>query len=375
MSAPLLKDSPLDSERFGMRILRGRLDNVEPVALAAEIISTGCDVAIVRVPSGSSSGISGLSRWALPVQQADTLVHYRCDLRGHDLRPLRHADITFALAQEGDMPELLDTVARTFKDYPSHYQANLLFARGKTLAGYQQWARSHASGSGRTLWLARRQGRVVGFGAYQEIPHSDEVHASLIGVNPSDAGAGVYGDLIRHAQSEAKSHGIGVMKLPTQVGNLAVQKALVREGFHMFEALDTFHVNALLSCGETHLERTLTLDGNAAAKLAETCKRTSASHPHDAVAGTGSPSPMTIGLVAAHEFSRMLAAAVPKLARLLDHMDIAVLQPPPANQPCRLQVRLITAEASPDWQQAVLTIRNSAGSMCVIARADVSPKH
>lgn len=355
MSALVLTHSPLDSDRFGMRIMRGRFEAAEAGTLAAEIISAGCDVAIVRIPSGSSSGIFRLTRWALPVQQADTLVHYRCDLRRHEPRPLRHTDMTFALAQEGDMPELLGMVARTFKDYPSHYQANPLFASDKILAGYQAWAQSHATDPGRALWIARRQNRMVGFGAYHEIPDGDEMHASLVGVSPLDAGAGVYGDLIRHAQSEARGRGIGVMKLPTQAGNFAVQKALAREGFHMFEALDTFHVNALLSCGETCLEHVLTFDGSASA--------------------ADSATPMGHAATAAREFSRLLGAADPELAGRCGHMDIAVLQSPPVNQSCHLQVRLVTAETHPEWQQAIFTLRDSAGSMCVIARADASLEH
>lgn len=372
MTTPLLTFSPLDSARFEMRVLRGRLDTIEPKVLAAEIIASGCDVAIVRTPSAKSARISAISRWALPVQHADTLVYYQCDLRHYDPHPLRNPDIVFARAGEGDAKELREMIADTFRDYASHYHANPLFARDKVLAGYQEWAENHATGSDRTLWTARRKGRLVAFAACQEKPGSDEVEGILYGVNPQDAGGGLYGDLIRHTQIEAKKRGIGTMKVSTQVGNFAVQKVWAREGFHMSEALDTFHVNALLSFGEVVIDRPLSFDAQAILRFVEVSGDANPIHlDDDAARAAGFPARIAHGLMAANEFSRILGTEIPGPGTIFGNVDMAFLHPLIVDQTYRLQMRIPGGTKRSGPMHAVLTVRDDAEQLCFIARSDV----
>lgn len=372
MTNPLLALSPLDSARFEMRVLRGRLDTIEPKVLAAEIIATGCDVAIVRIPSAQSARMSTLSRWALPVQHADTLVYYQCDLRRYTPPALRNQDISFARASENDMGELREMIADTFRDYSSHYHANPLFAREKVLAGYQEWAENHATGSDRTLWTARREGRLVAFAACQEKPNSREAEGILYGVNHQDAGGGLYGDLIRHTQTEAKKRGICTMKVSTQVGNFAVQKVWAREGFHMTEALDTFHINALLSFGEIVIDRPLSFDAQAITRFVEVSGDANPIHLDDAAArAAGFPARIAHGLMAANEFSRILGTEVPGPGTIFGNVDMAFLHPLIVDQSYWLQMRIPGGVKRTGPMQAVLTVRDDAEKLCFIARSDV----
>ena len=375
--AAQLSVSPLDSARFDMRIVRGRADELDPKALAAEIIAMKCDVAIVRVPSQRASRISALSRWALPVLHADTLVHYQCDLTRLEPKPLRNGDLVFALATEADLPRLREMISVTFRDYASHYQANPLFDPDKILAGYQQWAENHLTDPDCDLWTVRRGNRLAAFAACRNNLARGESEGVLYGVNPQDAGCGLYGDLIRHTQAEAKSRGLRVMQVSTQVGNFAVQKVWTREGFYLFEALDTFHVNALLSKGELTIERNVSFDSDTVRRFSEVSGDANPIHLDDVAArAAGFPMRIAHGVLAASEFSRILGTEVPGPGTVFGNLQLAFMRPLMVDHPYHLQMRIPGGiRAGP--MQAVMTIRSLEpdSHLCVLARSDIFLKH
>jgi len=367
----LLKFSDLESARFDMRIVRGRVDNIVPRELATEILTSNCDVAIVRIPSQYSSSVSALQRWALPVLHGDTLVYYKCDLYHYEVPPPRNTDIEFTQANGADLEELRAIVDLTFRDYVSHYHANPLFPRDKILAGYQQWAESYATNPECTLWIARRSGRLAAFAACRNDAANSEAEGILYGVNPQDAGGGLYGDLIRHTQSDAKNRGIRIMKVSTQVGNFAVQKVWAREGFHLFEALDTFHINAMLTAGEIAAERMVSFDATTVGKFSELSGDANEIHLDDKAArAAGFPSRIAHGVLAASEFSKILGTETPGRGTIFGNFSLAFLRPLIVGEQYRLQMR-IPGGVRPGHMQAVMTIREQDNQLCVLARSDV----
>ena len=76
----LLARSELESRRFGLDIVRARMDRVDAKELALAIVQAACDIAIVRVPAGLSGTLDALRRLALPTRHADPLVYYPGDL-------------------------------------------------------------------------------------------------------------------------------------------------------------------------------------------------------------------------------------------------------------------------------------------------------
>lgn len=367
----LLKFSELDSARFDMRIVRGQIDNVAPRALAMEIMASNCDVAIVRIPSQYSPLVSTLQQWALPVLHADTLVYYKCDLDHYQVPPLRNADIMFTQAGDADLADLREMVDLTFRGYVSHYHANPLFPQDKILAGYQQWAEGYATGPECTLWIARRSGRLAAFAACKNDDANSESEGILYGVNPQDAGGGLYGDLIRHTQSDAKKRGMRIMKVSTQVGNFAVQKVWSREGFHLFEALDTFHVNAMLTAGETAVERVVSFDETMVRKFSELSGDANEIHLDDGAARTaGFPSRIAHGVLAASEFSKILGTEIPGKGTIFGNVNLAFLRPLIVGEQYRLQMR-IPGGVRPGHMQAIMTIREQDNQLCVLARSDI----
>jgi len=366
---PVIRSAP-DSARFGLEILRGRLDTVEPKALAKALVAAGADVAILRIPAGQSARIHELRRWALPVLHADTLVHYRCDLSRHAPAALRNEDLALSLAGAEDLTELRALVAGTFRDYTSHYHANPLFPRDDILAGYQEWAEGHLSRKGGSLWIARRAGRIVAFAACQD--HAgDEAEGILYGVAPDAAGGGVYGDLIRHTQAVARRRGARSMTVSTQVGNYAVQKVWSREGFHLYEALDTYHVNALLSSGEVLVDRGIRFSAGQIRRFAEASGDDNPLHLDDAAARrAGFPGRIAHGVLALAEFSRILGTESPGPGTVFLQLESAFLKPLLAGHEYRLQLR-VPGGVRAGAMQAVLRIDDPSGP-CLLGRALLS---
>lgn len=372
MTPSQLSISPPDSERFGLKILRGRVERVEPKALALEILAAACDVAIVRAPADRSANIHQLSRWALPVIHADTLVYYKCDLEKYQPLPLRNADLTLRLAQPDDRQALGKMIAATFHDYISHYHANPLLSPDLIIAGYQQWAESHVDGAGKILWVAERAGQLVAFAACSHDPSRHEAEGVLYGVAPDQSGGGLYGDLIRHTQAMFKARGVATMKVSTQVTNYAVQKVWAREGFHLYEALDTFHVNALLDAGPVVHDREVTFPPAQIARFAEACGDRNPIHLDDAAAKTaGFPARIAHGVLAAAEISRILGMETPGAGTVLGHLDMAFLHPLVADARYRASLRIPGGVKAAGPMHAVATIHDLDGSLCCLAHADI----
>ncbi len=370
----LLTHSDLDSRRFGINIARARLDAVTPKALAMEILSSGIDVAIVRLPAGQSSRINDLGNWALPVAHADTLVYYRCDLTRHEPPPLRNDDLDFRIASESDMEALETLVLSTFENYVSHYHANALFSARDILAGYLEWALGHLGDDGRTLCIARRGDRIAAFAACRRID-MDTYEGVLYGVRPEEAGGGLYGDLIRHTQSVARAEGAKTMLVSTQVNNFAVQKVWAREGFHLFEAWDTYHINALMTCGETLRNSELRFTSEDIRRFAEATGDMNPLHLDAlAAAASGLPAPIAHGVMTLGEMSRVLGMESPGQGTIILHMDVAYLRPVVANRTYTMTMREVRSNHFDRPFKVITTVRDADDAVCIVARADIVVK-
>lgn len=252
-----LVPAPLESARFGLNVYRARVERIDSALLGAAVIDGRCDVAIVRVPSGRGTRMYDLCQWGWPVIQADTLVTYAW--AAVSPAPALRAGTVATLGRAGsaDVADLRALVQAAFEGYSNHYAANPLFDAAGILAGYQEWAESQIGSEDSDLWLARQDGRAVGFLACR---HDIDANASdivLNGVAPDCGGQGIYTDLVRMAQAEVYQRGIGTLRVATQVGNLRVQGVWSRLGFRLVESLDTFHVNALLCAGEWFVDEAL----------------------------------------------------------------------------------------------------------------------
>ncbi len=362
--------SQLDSDRFSLKIYRGRQENIDARALARELMAANVDIGVIRLPAGKSASIHELARWSMPVIHADTLVYYRCDLGSHTPRPLRNNDLVFSLAGTNDLEELRPLIAETFSGYTSHYHANHMLPADKITAGYQEWAERHASDAGKTLWLARRNGALAAFAAC-ETGDDGSVEGILYGVAPADAGGGVYGDLIRHTQAVARASGARWMKVSTQVNNFAVQKVWAREGFHLYQAWDTFHVNSLLSAGPAIYEGDLIFTAEQIARFAQTSGDENPIHVDvEAARRMGFSAPIAHGVMTLAEISRILGTQVPGPGTIISHFDIAFARPIVAH--IKYDLRITSpGEVPGNVRTLVAQIRDEDGNLCVLARPTI----
>jgi GNAT superfamily N-acetyltransferase len=236
--------SEVESRRFGLRVFRAVLEDVDPGALLEALVVVRADVAICRLPASLLSRLARLETLGMPVVVADTLVHYQRDLAAPP-GPLRNTDLEYLEGSEADAGEVRFLVERAFPDYSNHYASNPVLGRQGILDGYVEWAAGYLGGAPeKRVWLARREGKGVALATcrYQ----GEEAEGVLYGVLPEESGRGIYRDLIRFTMSDAARRGCTQMHVSTQVHNFAVQRVWVGEGFVMRSAQVTFHVNALL---------------------------------------------------------------------------------------------------------------------------------
>lgn len=371
MDHDCLSFSQLDSARFGINILRGKFDSIDCKSLANAIFSTNCDIAIIRIPSATSQ-ISQLSKWSLPILHADTLVYYRCDLTKHCPPPPKNSTISFRKAAEDDVPSLRALIADTFENYTSHYHANSILPRSKILEGYQQWAENHVDHPNTTLWIAERDGVIVAFAACAEHAETSTGEGVLYGVSPNEKGGGIYGDLIRFTQAEFRSRGFQTMLVSTQINNFAVQKVWTREGFHLFQAWDTYHVNALLTHGESIYSEPVIFSKHQITAFANASGDTNPIHlDADAARASGFPGRISHGVLAAAELSRILGTKAPGPGTIFSHLDMTFLRPILADTAYKLDLRIPGGIKRPGHMHGILTIRDADNHICTYAHMDL----
>lgn len=246
-----LRRSATESDRFGLEVWRASAIG-DAASVLPELVASGADVAIYRLPTPDAAPVRALAMLGMEVIRATPLVYYTLDLGDYLPRPRHNHDIDIAEATADDDAELDRLVEGSFQHYPSHYLANPLFDPVDVVAGYREWALGHRRDPSRAAaWVARREGRMVGFACCEFDSARRICNGGIYGVLPGASGGGVFGDLIRHTQVHFKALGYLEMRMSGNVDNFAVQKVWVREGFHMYAAFDTLHVNALLSAGRT----------------------------------------------------------------------------------------------------------------------------
>lgn len=366
--------APLDSERFGLRVYRATLDRVDDRALAADIIAKQVDIAIVRTPAGGDGSLQRLGRLGMHPIHADTLVYYQVALPEYAPKPVRNTDLVFSEAGGADAEELEALVAMSFEGYRSHYHANPLLDPERILAGYSEWASGYLGGAhpDRITWIARRDGKLVAFACCSHDTEAKECEGVLFGVHPECSGGGIYGDLIRYSQARYREQHYGLMKVSTQVWNLAVQKVWNREGFALSRTHDTFHVNACLSCGDLKVENQLVFTPAQVALFAEVTNDLNPIHLNDSAAvDAGFESRISHGMLAGGELSRIFGTEFPGPGTLFLRSELAFLAPIYAGRTHTLRVRFSRSIPAGSYVSAVATVHDEAGKLCLLGYNDL----
>ncbi len=234
--------SSLDSERFGINIFRATLDDICIEELKEQINSDAIDLIILRLPTTTKDKHSALHQLGFQIIHADTLVYY-FSILNTDIPPLRN-ELSFEVISE-ENNEILDKIVPViFKDYKSHYASNPMLDKTKISQGYVEWAKSYITiaNPNRISWLVKKDTEIIGFATCSFNQEKKECEGVLYGVMPQASGKGVYTDIIRFTQGYFKELNYKKMWVSTQIQNYSVQKAWIKENFHLEEAFDTYHI-------------------------------------------------------------------------------------------------------------------------------------
>lgn len=242
-----------DSQRFNLRIVRGRVDGVlpKPGVLPAEIARLRADVAIIRLPAGILEPVLDLIASGHVPIHADTLVYHsrKLDEPLTD-RPLCKG-LSVGVADGTEVVRIGEIAAQAFSTYRSHYHANPLFDGKDIAAGYAEWAVSYlrTPHEDHETWTARIDGTTAGFATCALNAADRSVEIVLNAVAPEYAGRGIYGQLLHGILAHYRKCGFVQVNISTQVWNYVVQRAWARAGFIIARAYDTYHVNVAASRG------------------------------------------------------------------------------------------------------------------------------
>lgn len=242
---PTLLFSPRESARFGLRVFRCEVEDVDVDAIASAIAREHVDVLILRIPSAQIGAAASLASRGLEPIVADTLVYYDVGLPIADTATA-HPPVTLRPAARDDVAQLASMAREIFADYVSHYHANPRFGPNRTLEGYAEWAALHVdAGADAGAWLVERGGDVVGFSCYA-IDRANRVATGVLnGILPAARGRGAYRAMLRAMLAEFAREGLLRFEISTQVHNIAVQRAWTSLGLGLRRASNTVHVNAL----------------------------------------------------------------------------------------------------------------------------------
>jgi len=239
--------SELESTRFNLDTYRFEADTVDEPLLFA-INESNADLVILRVPVGELKNVHLLRPLGAHPLVADTLVYYTYDCSQAAPPPASNRRIEIRTATAEDTQGVESLCTEIFRDYENHYASNPLLGRDAVSQAYSEWATDYVAqheDDGRQCWVATTTNQIVGFATTRV--EQDICEIVLNGVSKSLEGRGIYRALVAQVQAHARSLGCTTVFSSTQIGNLAPQRVWARQGFFMNKAVNTVHLNLLMS--------------------------------------------------------------------------------------------------------------------------------
>ena len=332
-----LENSPLESDRFRLRVFRWRGHRLDARELAPAIYAARADMVILRLPSEHASDANRMTAFGLHPQYADTLVYQEVALHQGETSTCRNQDLSFSRAQNEDAMSLANLVRACFTGYRSHYANNPALDQTAVLEGYVEWAMQHVSDEHALLqtWLVKRDNAIVGFAACRENADANEAEIVLNGVHPDHAGRGVYSELVHFVRRQYAARGRKRLLISTQITNRAVQKVWARQGFHLHASWTTFHLTPCLSAGLLAIDTAVTFGDELPIQLIQAQVR---------------------NLIPEATFLRIEQVLLGPLTR----------------QPCRMQLRFANGIPDHGHAQAVALVETGEGSLCAAVFLDLA---
>lgn len=238
--APAIALSPLDTERFGLRIARASAVTADALPTLLDFCDANAvRMLVARCPATDLAAVQAMERAGFHLM--DTLLYYQRDLTRQPFPELR-GTVPVRPVQQHEAEAVRDVAAAAFRDYYGHYHADPRLDRAASDAAYVDWAyRSCISRevAGEVL-VADRGGQIAGF-ATLKWNSPEEGDGVLFAVHPSAQGLGIYTSFVLHAMEWFAARGGTRMVISTQVTNITVQRSWVLLGFQPSHAFYTLH--------------------------------------------------------------------------------------------------------------------------------------
>lgn len=239
-NAPLAALSPLDEERFGVRTAKAFAVTAARLPAVLEFCrARAVRLLIARCRADDLEAAQAMERAGFLLM--DTLVYYVLDLGvAHPGRT--GSDVLVRPLAAGEAAAVEAIAAAAFRGYAGHYHADPRLDRERCDAVYTSWARRSCEQRevADAVLVAERAGRLIGF-ATLKAADAEVGEGVLFGVAPAAQGTGVYGALTDASIAWWRTRGARRMRVSTQLGNVAVQRAWVHRGFVLERAVYTFH--------------------------------------------------------------------------------------------------------------------------------------
>jgi GNAT superfamily N-acetyltransferase len=233
----LVEPSPVESDRFGLRIGRCVVTGVDHIDRLAEACE-GFDLVVLRYPAENVdvpvvlAGLDGFR--CLP---ADHLCVW--EWTGVE-PPSRDVPAGWSIDTSPGIDDVSSVVRDSFAGYANHYRANPLLAPSAALDGYVEWAQHLAAEDDAAVVLRDAAGTAVGVALIDWRAGPPDVR--LAGMRTSAQGRGLYPALIAHVIDLALRRGTDGVQISTQSHNTRVMRTWARLGFLPVRTVATVHL-------------------------------------------------------------------------------------------------------------------------------------
>jgi ribosomal protein S18 acetylase RimI-like enzyme len=238
--------SEIESKRFGYRIFRGMINELNAEELKELILNNSVDITIVRIKSETKAFHHLISSLGFDYIHADTLVYHKADLTKIRVNSLNN-NVEYVKIDSSNINILKEIVPSIFEGYQNHYFSNPFIDKKEIQEGYTDWASSFLrEEEGKISWYLKIEGHISGFVTCSFDKSASFGEIVFGGILPQFSGHGLYSDFIRHCQLFFQRMGLKEVLVSTQTQNYAVQKVWAREGFRMSHSYETYHINSFL---------------------------------------------------------------------------------------------------------------------------------
>ncbi|MCZ8021369.1 MAG: GNAT family N-acetyltransferase [Cyclobacteriaceae bacterium] len=234
----MLHYSKAESDRFGYRIFRGNLDEIQIDQILSILLKENVEIAIVRLPVKNVRVVQHLQKNNIQFILADTLLYYT-------LHPTATpTEINYGIEVEPYQDyhsEILNHLVHSiFSAYKNHYSHNALLNSQFIAPGYFEWITTTCKGQQGKCWLLKYNQQFAGFIACKFTDKTCEI--ILNGVLPAFANRGIYTNGLKHVIHYCEQNQYTTILISTQIDNVKVQRVWQNLNFKLSHGYYTIHI-------------------------------------------------------------------------------------------------------------------------------------